>query len=68
MVLRVIIFCQGLEVFSLPTMEPSLSFPNVKSLQSQQQAFAFGSLRANKAVLVWKERFNTVGVLKKIFK
>ena len=36
-----------------------------KSLQYQKQAFAFGSLRANKAVLVWKERFNTVGVLKK---
>ena len=51
-------------MFSLPIMEPSLSFTNVKSLQSQQQAFAFRSLRANKVVLVWKERFNTAGVLK----
>ena len=52
-------------MFSLPIMEPSLSFTNVKIITIPTTSFVndFGSLRAIKAVLVWKERFNTAGVL-----
>ena len=61
-----IIFCQGLEVFSLLIMEPSLGFTSVKIITIPKTSFVndFGSLRAIKAVLVWRERFNTAGVLK----
>ena len=45
-------------MFSLPIMEPSITIPT-KSFVND-----FGSLRAIKAVLIWKERFNTEGVLK----
>ena len=61
-----IIFCQGLEVFSLPIMGPSLSFTSVKTITIPKTSFVndFGSLRAIKAVRVWREIFNTAGVLK----
>ena len=54
------------EVFSLPNMEPSLGFTNVKIITTPTTSFVndFVSLRAIKAVLVWKERFNMAGVLK----
>ena len=47
-------------------MEPSLGFTSVKIITLPKVSFVndFGSLRAIKAVLVWKERFNTAGVLK----
>ena len=53
-------------MFSLPIMEASLSFTDVKIITIQTTSFVndFGSLRAIKAVLVWKERFSTAGVLK----
>ena len=53
-------------MFSLPIMEVSLSFTNVKIITIPTTSFLsdFGSLRAIKEVLVWKERFNTAGVLK----
>ena len=57
----VIMFCWGLQVFSLPIMEPWLIFTNVKFITIPKTSFVndFGSSRAIKAVLVWKERFNT---------
>ena len=66
---RVIIFCWGLEVFSLAVMEPSLSFTNVKIIAIPTTSFVndFRSLRAIKVVLAWKERFNMAGVLKNYF-
>ena len=47
-------------------MEPSLGFTSVKIITIPKTSFVndFGSLRAIKAVLVWKERSNTAGVLK----
>ena len=53
-------------MFSLPIMEPSLSFTNVKIITISTTSFVndFGSLRAIKTVLIWKERFNMAGVLK----
>ena len=53
-------------MFSLPIMEPSLGFTSVKIIAIPTTSFVnnFGSLRAIRAVLVWKERFNTTGVLK----
>ena len=53
-------------MFSLPIMEPSMGFTNVKIITIPTTSFVndFGSLRAIKAVLIWKERFNTEGVLK----
>ena len=52
-------------MFSFPIMEPSLSFTNVKIITIPTISFIndFGSLTAIKAVLVWKERFNTADVL-----
>ena len=52
-------------MFSFTIMEPSLSFTNVKIITIPTISFIydFGSLRAIKAVLVWKERFNTADVL-----
>ena len=46
-------------------MEPSLGFTNVENITipTTSSVSDFGSLRAIKAVLVWKERFNTAGVL-----
>ena len=56
-------------MFSLTVMEPSLSFTNVNIITIPTTSFVndFGSLRAIKAVLVWKERFNMAGVLKNYF-
>ena len=53
-------------MLSLPIMEPSLGFTNVKIIAILTTRFVndFGSLRAVKAVLVWKERLNAAGVLK----
>ena len=53
-------------MFSLAIMEPSLSFTNVKIITIPTTSFVndVGSLRVIKAVLIWKERFNTAGVLK----
>ena len=53
-------------MFSLAIMEPSLSFTNVKliTISTPSCVNDFGSLRAIKAVLAWKERFNMAGVLK----
>ena len=53
-------------MFSLAIMEPSLSFTNVKVITIPTTSFVndFGSLKAIKAVLAWKESFNTTGVLK----
>ena len=53
-------------MFSLPIMEPSLNLTNLKIIIIPTTSFVkdFGSLRAIKTVLVWKERFNTAGVLK----
>ena len=47
-------------MFSLAVMELSLSFTNVNIITIPTTSFVndFGPLRANKAVLVWKERFN----------
>ena len=55
-------------MFSLPVMEPSLSFTNVNIITIPTASFVndFGSLRAINAVLVWKEIFNTASVLKKL--
>ena len=55
-------------MFSLTVMEPSLSFTNVNIITIPTTSFVndFGSLRANKVVLVWKERFNTASVSKKL--
>ena len=52
-------------MFSLPIMEPSLGFTDVQNITIPKTSFVndFGSLRAIKAVLVWKERFNTASVL-----
>ena len=47
-------------MFSLAIMEPSLGFTNVQNITYNPNN---GSLRAIKAVLVWKETFNTAGVL-----
>ena len=49
---------------SLPIMESSLSFTNAKIITIPTKSFVndFVSLRAIKAVLVWKERLNTAGV------
>ena len=46
-----IIFREGLEVFSLAIMEPSLSFTNVNIITIPTASFVndFGSLRAIKA-------------------
>ena len=48
-------------MFSLPIMEPSISFTNVKFITIPTTCFVndFGSSRAIKEVRVWKERFNT---------
>ena len=53
-------------MFSLPIMEPSIGFTKVNIMTIPTTSFVndFGSLRAIKAVLIWKERFNTEGVLK----
>ena len=53
-------------MFSPPIMEPSLSFTNIKIITISTTSFVndFGSLRAIKAVLAWKERLNMAGVLK----
>ena len=55
-------------MFSLTVMEPSLSFTNVNIIIIPTTSFVndFGSLRAIKAVLVWKEIFNTASVSKKL--
>ena len=55
-------------MFSLAIMEPSLSFTNVNVITIPTTSFVndFGSLRAIKAVLVWKEIFNTASVSKKL--
>ena len=60
-----IIFCPT-EVFSLAIMELPLSFTKVKiiTISTTSCVNDFGSLRAIKAVLAWKERFNMAGVLK----
>ena len=52
-------------MFSSPIKEPSLNFTNVKIITIQTRSFIndFGSLKAIKAVLVRKERFNTADVL-----
>ena len=52
-------------MFSSPIKEPSLNFTNVKIITIPTISFIndFGSLRAIKAVLVRKERFNTADVL-----
>ena len=54
-----------IEVFSLPIIEPSLCFTNVKIIAILTTRFVneFGSLRAVKVVLVWKQRLNAAGVL-----
>ena len=46
-------------MFSLPVLGPSLSFTSVKIITIPTTSFVkdVGSLRAIKAVLVWKERF-----------
>ena len=53
-------------MFSLPIMEPSLSFTNVKIVMIPTTSFVndFGSLRAIKVVLAWKERLNMAGILR----
>ena len=53
-------------MFSLPILEPSLSFTNVKIITIPTISFVndFRSLRTIKAVHVWKKRFNTADVLK----
>ena len=52
-------------MFSLPIMEPSLGFTNEKIITILTSFVNdVGFLRAIKAVRVWKERFNTTGVLK----
>ena len=56
-------------MLSLPIMEPSLGFTNVKIIEILTRFVNdFGSLRAVKAVLVWKERLNGAGVLKNYLK
>ena len=52
-------------MFSLPIMESSRSFSNVKIIAIPATSFLndFGSLRAIQAVLVWKERFKAASVL-----
>ena len=57
-------------MFSLPILELSLGFTNVKIIAILTTRFVndFGSLRAVKAVLVWKERLNAAGVLKNYVK
>ena len=53
-------------MFSLPIMEPSLSFTNVNIIIIPTTSFVndFGSLGAIKVVLAWKERLNMAGILK----
>ena len=55
-------------MFSLLIMEPSLYFTNVNIIIIPTTSFVndFGTLRAIKAVLVWKEIFNTASVSKKL--
>ena len=55
-------------MFSLTVMEPSFSFTNVNIITIPTTSFVndFGSLRAIKAVLVWKEIFNASSVSKKL--
>ena len=55
-------------MFSLTVMEPSLSFTNVNIITIPTTSFVndFGSLRAIKAVLVWKQIFNAASVSKKL--
>ena len=56
-------------MFSLPIMEPSLGFTNEKIITILTSFVNdVGFLRAIKAVRVWKERFNTTGVIKIILK
>ena len=65
---RVVIFSEGLEVFSFVIMKSSLCFTDVKIIAIPATSFAndFRLLRTIKAVLlhVRKERFDAASVLK----
>ena len=53
---RVIIFRQGLEIFSLPIMEPSLSFTDVKIITIPTPSFIndSGMQKKKKKDLIWQ--------------
>ena len=57
---RVVIFNEGLEVFSFSIMKSSFCFTDVEIIAVQATGFVncFRFLRTIQAVLVWKERFD----------
>ena len=63
---RVIVFNEGLEVFSFSIMKSSFCFTDVEIIAIPATGFVnyFRFLRTSQAVLVWKERFDTAITLK----
>ena len=63
---RVVIFNEGLEVFSFSIMKSLFCFIDVEIIAVPATGFVnyFRFLRTIQAVLVWKERFDAVIILK----
>ena len=63
---RVVIFNEGLEVFSFSIMKSSFCFTDVEITASPATSFVnyFRFLRTIQSVLVWKERFDAAIILK----
>ena len=63
---RVVIFNEGLEVFSFSIMKSSFSFTDVEIIAVPATGFVnnFRFLRTIQAVLIWKERFDAAIILK----
>ena len=66
MAARVIIFNEGLELFSFSIMKSSFCFTDVEIIAIPATGFVnyFRFLRTIRAVLVWKERFDAAIILK----
>ena len=63
---RVVIFNEGLQVFSFSIMKSSFCFTDVEIIAVSATGFVnyFRFLRTIQAVLVWKERFDAAIILK----
>ena len=66
---RVVIFNEGLEVFSFFIMKSSFCFTDVEIIAIPATGFVkyLRFLRTIQAVLVWKERFDAAIILKNYF-
>ena len=65
---RVVIFNEGLEVFSFSIMKLSFCFTDVEIIAVPATGFVnyFRFLRTIQAVLVWKERFDAANCFEKL--